>query len=155
MKIKDIMSKDCCYVADTATIQQAAQKMLELDCGFIPVGKNEKLCGVVTDRDIATRAVAKNLSADTKVTEIMSDQVLYCFETDSASDVAKNMSENRVRRLIVLNNAQDKKLCGVVSVCDIVTASGTEADASANLIKNLSQQGGKNSQSAKKSSKAA
>lgn len=155
MKIKDIMSKECQFVTHNATLQQAAQKMQELDCGFIPVGKDNKLCGIITDRDIAVRAVAQNLPSDTPVSKIMSEQVLYCFETDDVQDIAANMTENRVRRLVVLNNKKDKKLCGVVSVCDIVTASRAESDTNSQLIRGISQQGGKNSQSAKKSSKAA
>lgn len=155
MKIKDVMSKECQFVPHNATLQQAAQKMQELDCGFIPVGKDNKLCGVITDRDIAVRAVAQNLANDTPVSQIMSEQVLYCFETDDVNQIATNMTENRVRRLVVLDNKKDKKLCGVVSICDIVNANRTEAETSSKLIRGVSQQGGKNSQSANKGSKAA
>lgn len=155
MKIKDIMSKDCHVLPHNATLQQAAQKMQELDCGFIPINKDNKLCGIVTDRDIAVRGVAQNMSPDTSVSDIMSEQVLYCFETDDVNDIATNMTDNRVRRLVVLNNKKDKKLCGIVSVCDIVTASRTEAETCGQLIRGVSQQGGKHNQSKETSSRAA
>lgn len=139
MQIKDIMCDDCCYISDTATLREAAQKMEELDCGCIPVGKDDKLCGIVTDRDMAIRAIAKGLSPDTKVSEIMTKKVLYCFETDNVQDVAANMSNNQVRRLIVLNNAQDKKLCGIVAVSDIVTADNTKENTAGSLIRGISE----------------
>lgn len=139
MQIKDIMCDECCFILHTATLREAAQKMKELDCGCIPVGKDEKLCGIVTDRDIAIRATAKGLGPDTKVSEIMTEKVLYCFETDNIQDVAANMSDNQVRRLIVLNNSKDKKLCGIVSVCDIVTADKTKEDTAGTLIRGISE----------------
>lgn len=156
MKIKDIMTENCCFVPHTATLQEAAQKMAEMDCGFMPVGKNDKLCGIVTDRDIAIRAVAKNLATDTAVSKIMSDKVLYCLETDSVNDIARNMSENRVRRLVVLNNAKDKKLSGIVSICDIVTAQNTESSTAHQLIQGVSRNNNsRNSKTGKNPSKAA
>jgi CBS domain-containing protein len=145
--IKSIMCTSPTWLPTNATIQQAAQKMLELDCGFIPVGTNDKLTGIITDRDIATRATAKNLPASTSVEQIMSKQVLYCYETDNTQDVAKNMSDNQVRRLIVLNNDKDKKLVGIVSISDIVTANKTDATTSSELIKCVSTQSSKNNQS--------
>ena len=137
-KIKEIMCTSPTWLPTTATIQEAAQKMQALDCGFIPVGNGEKLQGVVTDRDITTRATAKGLAATTKLSEILSKKVLYCFETDLTSDVARNMADNQVRRLVVLNNTTDKKLVGIVSVCDIVTANKTEASTASELIKSVS-----------------
>ncbi len=145
--IKSIMCTSPTWLPTNATIQQAAQKMLELDCGFIPVGSGEKLTGIITDRDIATRATAKNLPASTSVEQIMSKQVLYCYETDNTQDVAKNMSDNQVRRLIVLNNDKDKKLVGVVSISNIVTANKTDATTSSELIRCVSTQSSKNNQS--------
>ena len=135
------------WLPATATIQEAAQKMSELDCGFIPVGSGEKLQGIVTDRDIATRATAKGLAPTTKLSEILSPKVLYCYETDSTSDVARNMADNQVRRLVVLTNATDKKLSGIVSVSDIVTANKTEASTASELIKSVSKSSGTSSKS--------
>jgi CBS domain-containing protein len=150
-KIKDIMCATPTWLPTTATIQEAAAKMAELDCGFIPVGEKDKLAGVITDRDIATRATAKGLPATTPVSEIMSSKVLYCYETDSTTDVASNMATNQVRRLVVLTNATDKKLAGIVSVCDVVTANTTEASTCHALLKGVSS----SSSSANSKSKAA
>jgi len=136
--IKDIMCTSPTWLPKTATIQEAAAKMAELDCGFIPVGEKEKLVGIVTDRDIALRATAKGLPATTPVSEVMTSKVLYCYETDTTSDVVKNMGDNQVRRLVVLTNATDKKLSGVVSVCDVVTSNKTEATTCHNLMKSVS-----------------
>ena len=146
--IKNIMCTTPTWLPQTATVQEAAKTMLELDCGFIPVGENDKISGIVTDRDIATRAVAKGLPATTPLSEVMSsEKVLYCYETDSTTEVANNMAENQVRRLIVLNNPTDKKLCGIVSVCDIVTANKTEAATCQHLVKSISTSSTKNNQS--------
>ena len=153
VKIKDIMCTSPTWLPESATIQEAATKMLELDCGFIPVGTGEKLSGIVTDRDIATRATAKGLPNTTKLSDIMSSKVLYCYETDSTSDVARNMANNAVRRLVVLTNNTDKKLSGIVSVCDIVTAAKTEASTTAELIKSVSKSSS-NAVSGKKSKAA-
>jgi signal-transduction protein with cAMP-binding, CBS, and nucleotidyltransferase domain len=136
--IKDIMCTSPSWLPQTATIQEAAAKMAELDCGFIPVGEKEKLVGIVTDRDIALRATAKGLPPTTKVSEIMTSKVLYCYETDTTSDVVKNMGDNQVRRLVVLSNSSDKKLTGIVSVCDVVTSNKTEATTCHNLMKSVS-----------------
>lgn len=149
MTIKEIMSTTVCYLSKSTTLQQAAQKMLELDCGFIPVGDGDKLDGIVTDRDIAVRGVAKGLDGSATLSEIMSTKVLYCYETDDTQDVAKNMAQNQVRRLVVLNNPTDKKLAGVVAVCDITTANETEAATSHQMIKSISTQSPQNNQSAK------
>jgi CBS domain-containing protein len=139
MQVKSVMTTNPTWLPTNATIQQAAQKMQELNCGFIPVGENEKLTGVITDRDIATRAVAKGKSADTPVTEIYSDKVLYCLETDTIDDVVQNMKEQQIRRLIVLNNKKDKKLVGVVSICDLVQKA--QDDTNSQLIKGVSKAG--------------
>lgn len=155
MNIKDIMCKSPTYLPKDATIQEAATKMLEIDCGFIPVGNGDKLCGIVTDRDIATRAIAKGLGPQTKLSEVMSEKVLYCYETQSTEEVAKNMCDNQIRRLVVLNNPQDKKLCGVVSVSDIVTANQTQESTSCKLIKSVSTQSTQNNQSSQQQSRAA
>jgi len=138
MKIKDVMTASPTFLKSSATIQEAAQKMAELDCGFLPVGEGDKLIGTVTDRDIATRAVAKGLAPTTKVADVMTKKVLYCTETDTTEEIAQNMAENEVRRLIVLNDRSAKKLVGIVSLCDIVNANNTKADTAATLIKGVS-----------------
>jgi CBS domain-containing protein len=149
MKIKDIMSASPAFLLSTATIQEAAQKMAEIDCGFLPVGGgNDKLVGTVTDRDIAIRAVAKGLAPTAKVTEIMTNQVKYCTQDDTIEAVAENMAENQIRRLVVLNNRKEKRLVGVVSIGDLVTARSTKPETCQTVIKGVSQPSQKKRQAA-------
>lgn len=122
MKIRDIMTKNVQYVSSATSLKKAAETMARLETGFLPLGDSpqEKLLGVVTDRDITVRGVAKGLDPEsTPVDRVKTDRVLYCFEDDSAEDAARNMGEQEVYRLVVLNNSQDKRLSGVVSLADI------------------------------------
>lgn len=127
MQIREIMSTKPEIITPQTTLQEAAEKMRELDCGFLPVGANDRLQGMVTDRDIAIRAIAEGRDPkETPVSEIMTEKVLYCFEEDDLRDAARSMKEQQVRRLVVLNNRQDKRLTGVVSLGDIATRCGDE-----------------------------
>ena len=123
MKISEAMTSNPEYLTPDTTILEAAQRMRDLDCGFLPVSdkKDEKLQGVITDRDITIRAVAENLSPrETPVTNILSGKVLYCYADDDLQSAAQSMHDQQVYRLIVLNNKDDKQLVGVVSLNDIV-----------------------------------
>ena len=123
MQVKDIMSKDAKYVAGNTNLCEAAKMMSMLDCGFLPIGDSEKdkLKGVVTDRDMIMRGLAEDCDPkQTTVEEIMTDKVLYCFEDDSPENAAEDMRKQNVYRLIVLDNKEDKRLAGVVTLGDIV-----------------------------------
>src|SRR6185437_13726861 len=92
--------------------------MEEADIGFLPVGENDKLVGMLTDRDIALRAVAQGKDPKkTKVRDVMTKRVLYCTADEDVEDAASNMAELRIRRLPIVD--QDKRLVGVVSIGDI------------------------------------
>lgn len=78
------------------TIQQAASRMAELDADVLPVGENDRLVGMITDRDIAIRAVAQGKGPDTKVREVMTSEVRYCFEDGHLDEVVHNMGENNL-----------------------------------------------------------
>lgn len=122
MNISQIMTRDPHYLLPSATLADAARQMQEFDCGFLPIADDaeSKLQGVITDRDIVVRGIARGLDPkSTSVDEVRSDRVLYCFEEDDVEAVAHNMNEQQVSRLIVLNNPQEKRLCGVVSLGDI------------------------------------
>jgi len=118
MQIREIMTKDVKVVSPKDTIKKAANLMEEKDCGSLPVGENDRLVGLITDRDIALRAVAKGKAPDTcTVREVMSSGVKYVFDDETTDAVADSMSKLQVRRLPVLNH--EKRLVGIVSLGDL------------------------------------
>jgi len=142
MKISEAMSRDVQVTSPTQTIRDAARLMAECDVGSLPVGDNDRLVGVITDRDIAIRAVAEGKAPTTKVSEVMSREVLYCFDDQDVEDVAQNMADEKVRRMPVVN--RDKRLVGIISLADL--ARNEDADTTAQAISNISQPGGQHSQ---------
>jgi CBS domain-containing protein len=117
MKVRDAMTDDVCLTDPDRSIRDAAEMMAEQDIGALPVGENDRLVGMITDRDIAVRAVARGLDPDTKIREVMSPEVMYCFEDQDLNDAAQNMGGVKVRRLPVLN--RDKRLVGIISLSDL------------------------------------
>ena len=142
MKVSKIMSRDVTLLNPDQTICVAASLMAEIDAGALPVGENDRLVGMITDRDIVIRAVAQGRSADTKVADVMSKEVLYCFDTDEIDDVARNMGKARVRRLPVVN--RDKRLVGIVSLGDL--ARNDDATNIGQTMTRVSAPGGKHDQ---------
>jgi len=121
MKIKDAMSPDVKYVKIDTPISQVARLMKEHECGSIPVSENEKLVGMITDRDIVLRCVAKDFDAVLMMAkDCMSARMLYCRDTDDVKDVLKNMGEQAVRHLPVVD--ENKRLVGIVSFGDLSAA---------------------------------
>jgi CBS domain-containing protein len=143
MKVSEAMTTDVRIASPGQTIQEAARMMAEIDAGVLPVGDNDRLVGMITDRDIAVRAVADGLPPDTPVSAVMSREVKYCFADDDVDEVAHNMGDIQVRRLPVLN--KDKRLVGILSVGDIAMAEGPEPAGEA--ICGISEPGGQHSQS--------
>ncbi|MEX0590059.1 MAG: CBS domain-containing protein [Xanthobacteraceae bacterium] len=142
MKVGTAMTKDVRIASPSQSIRDAARTMAELDVGSLPVGENDRLVGMITDRDIAVRAVALDLDPDTPVRKVMSAEVKYCFEDEEVDEVAENMGEIKVRRLPVLD--RKKRLVGIVSLGDVARAD----DGSAGLaIREISEPGGEHSQS--------
>ena len=119
MKVKDVMTTNVRLARPDQTIAEAARAMSECDAGALPVGDDTRLVGMITDRDIAIRAIAKDLGPETLVRDVMSKDVLYCFEDEALDHVADNMGEQRVRRLPVLN--REKRLVGILSFGDLAT----------------------------------
>jgi CBS domain-containing protein len=117
MKVRDIMTREVRLLNPDQTIREAASLMAEVDAGALPVGENDRLVGMITDRDIVIRAVAQGRPVDTKVAAVMSKEVLYCFDTDDLDDVSRNMGKAQVRRLPVIN--ADKRLVGIISLGDL------------------------------------
>ena len=117
MKVSECMTREVRLVAPEETLQDAARMMADIDAGILPVGEDDRMIGMITDRDIAIRGVALGRAPDAKVREIMSDEVRYCFEDDDAEAVLDNMAAIQVRRLPVVD--RDKRLVGIVSIADL------------------------------------
>lgn len=142
MKVHECMTSDVCIANPAQTLRQAASMMADIDAGALPVGENDRLVGMITDRDIAIRAVARGLSPDAKVGDVMSKEVLYCFADEDLDNVAKNMSDAKVRRLPVLN--RDKRLVGILSIGDLVLHE--DSKTAGTTIAHISERGGAHSQ---------
>ena len=143
MKVCDAMSRDVQVASPTLSIRNAAKIMAKIDAGVLPVGENDRLIGMITDRDIAVRAVAEGKATTTKVRDIMSEEVLYCFEDQDLEEVARNMSIMKIRRLPVVN--QDKRLVGILSFGDL--ARNEDPTTAGQAISQISEPGGDHSQS--------
>jgi CBS domain-containing protein len=129
MRISEIMTRDPELIEPNATIRDAAKRMKNEDIGALPIGENDRLIGMVTDRDIAVRAVAEERDpASTTVRDVMSEKIYYCFDDDDIEEVARCMADNQVRRLPILN--RDKRLVGIVSLADIAQT-GEECEKTA------------------------
>jgi CBS domain-containing protein len=143
MQVSQAMSPDVRIASPNQSIRDAARLMAHIDAGALPVGENDQLVGMITDRDIAVRAVGAGKGPDTPVREIMSKEVKYCFEDDDLDEVAQNMADIKVRRLPVLN--RNKRLVGILSLGDIALAEGAGSAGSA--LCGISEPGGEHSQS--------
>jgi CBS domain-containing protein len=117
MNVSEVMSRDVKIASPEDTLQNAAQMMEGIDAGALPVGENDRLVGILTDRDITLRAVARGKSPSCKVRDVMSDSIKYVYEDDTVEKVAKSMGDLQVRRLPVLD--RKKRLVGIVSLGDL------------------------------------
>ena len=143
MRVSEAMSREVRLAAPGQSIRDVAKIMAEIDAGSMPVGENDRLVGMITDRDIAIRAVALGKGPETPVRDVMStDQVLYCFEDEELEHVAKNMGDEQVRRLPVVN--RDKRLVGIVSLGDV---SQKEKRAAGKAVSGVSRPGGQHTNS--------
>lgn len=142
MKISDCMTRDVQIVDPGDTIQRAAQAMAQTDTGALPVGEGDRLVGMITDRDIAIRAVADGKGPDARVRDVMSGEIRYCYEDDSVADVLQNMGDLQVRRLPVLS--REKRLVGIISLSDF--AIGGAAPQAGDALGGIARPGGEHSQ---------
>jgi CBS domain-containing protein len=118
MQVREIMSKKVTWVAPEMTLQDAAKKMRDADIGCLPVGKDDKLIGMITDRDITCRAVAAGRgTAKSTVADAMSNGIAYCFDDEDVKDAAQLMEKKQIHRLPVLN--RNKRMVGILSVGDL------------------------------------
>ena len=126
MKIKEAMTTNVRIAKPDQTIREAAQAMAEVDSGALPVSENDRLIGMITDRDIAVRGVGEGKGPETSVREVMTGHVDYCFEDQDVEEVTKNMASIKVRRLPVLN--REKRLVGIISLGDIAQSGEARTD---------------------------
>jgi CBS domain-containing protein len=144
MKVREAMTRDVRLVRPDQPIREAAKLMGELDIGALPVEENDRLVGMITDRDIAVRAVAAGRGADTPIRDVMSGEIKYCYEDQTVDEVTQNMGELRIRRLPVLN--RDKRLVGILSLGDLAIDE-TARDEAGEALGGISRPGGQHSQS--------
>ncbi len=137
MQVREVMTKRPHYLASDVTIREAAQTMRDNNTGFEPLVENDKVVGVVTDRDIALRAFAEDRGPNDKANTIATEKVLYAYEDDDVEDVIQNMADMQVQRLLVLNNQDNKDLVGIVTLGDI--ADHCKDDALARKLVNVAR----------------
>jgi CBS domain-containing protein len=127
-KVSEVMTRDIHVARPDQTIADAAAEMARADIGSLPVGDKDRLVGMVTDRDLVVRALAKGLDAKTRVSEVMTASIKYCYDDQDIDEVARNMAELCVRRLPVVN--RDKRLVGFIALSNIVQGDdGASKDA--------------------------
>jgi CBS domain-containing protein len=124
MQVQEIMTRDVAIVSPDDTLKTAAVRMAQLDVGALPVGEGDRLVGILTDRDIAIRGIAEGMGPSAKVREVMTPDIKYCFADQELDEIAENMADIQVRRLPVLD--RDKRLVGILSLCDIATSDDLE-----------------------------
>jgi CBS domain-containing protein len=125
MEIKDIITPSPRCISPGDSLVEAAAEMKALDIGWLPICENDRLIGTVTDRDITIRAVAEGFDPNiTTVRQVMSRNIIYCFEDHDIEYAAEMMEKNQIRRLPVLD--QNKRLVGIISLGDLVVRTGAD-----------------------------
>ena len=144
MKVAECMTSDAQTVTPDQPIREAASFMLSADAGALPVVEGEVLRGMITDRDIAVRAVAEGKGPDTLVREVMTDEALAVYDDQDVEEAATLMSDRQVRRLPVKSRDGDR-LIGLISLADITKANQDEASQVA--LDGITEPGGEHNQS--------
>ena len=142
MKVSEVMTRDVQTVRPDQPVQEAASFMLSANAGSIPVTDGDRLIGMITDRDIAVRGVAKGYGPDTPVRELMTDEIICARDDDDVEDIASRMSDAQVRRLPVID--RDERLCGIVSLGDL--SRGTNEGTASEALQGVSEPGGRHQQ---------
>jgi len=125
MHVRDVMTRGAECARPEDTLQHAAERMKELDVGVLPVCENDRIVGMVTDRDITVRATADGATpGSARVRDVMTPDVVYCFEDQDAAEASRLMKDHQIRRLAVMN--RDKRLVGIVSLGDLAVETGDE-----------------------------
>jgi CBS-domain-containing membrane protein len=126
--ISEVMTRDVNVVSPDDTVQKAAQAMRDWNVGALPVCNGKRLVGMITDRDITIRAAAEGQAPDAvRVSEIMSNEVQWCFEDQTVGEVLQQMGDQQLRRIPVIN--RNMELAGMVSLGDLATTEGVDTDS--------------------------
>lgn len=129
MLVKECMTKKVSRLTPNDTLRAAVKLMSDKDVGAVLIEENDRLVGVLTDRDIVVRAFKEGLDLSAPIRKAMTPKILYCFDDDSIEDVADNMGKNQVHRLPVIDH--NKRLVGIVSVGDISTKASKKSAGAA------------------------
>lgn len=124
MQVKEIMTSDVRMAEPEMSLTDAAVIMRDQDIGVVPVQQNDRLVGMVTDRDIVVRGLANGGGSKVAVKDVMSPKILYCYDDQTLDEAATYMGDNQVRRLPVVN--RDKRLVGMVSIGDMSVGGDTQ-----------------------------
>lgn len=118
MKVREVMHPGVHWVEPGTSILEIAKVMRDQDIGAVPVGENDRLVGMVTDRDIVCRGIAKGFDCSTMTArDVMTTGIIYCRENEELDDAVRIMEQHEVRRLPVIND--EKRLVGILSLGDI------------------------------------
>ena len=138
MKVSEVMTREVETIRPDQTAQDAARFMLNADAGSIPVADGGRLIGMITDRDIAVRGIAKGYGPDTPVRELMTDDLVVVRIDDDIEEAAEKMSDAQVRRLPVIDH--EERLCGILSLGDI--AREADEECAERALEGVTQPGG-------------
>ncbi|HTJ88628.1 MAG TPA: CBS domain-containing protein [Acidocella sp.] len=120
MYVREVMTSQAEWIAPTLSLSEAAQKLRDQKIGCLPVGDNDRLVGMLTDRDIVCRAVADGADpATTKVGDVMTKGITYCFEDDTVEAAIDQLEANRIHHIPVLS--RQKRMIGIVSLSDLAS----------------------------------
>jgi CBS domain-containing protein len=125
MHVSEVMTAQVVTAKPSSTITEVARIMEQIEIGSVPVVENDRVVGLVTDRDIVIRGIAAGVGLDSPVSQVMSDAVQTCREDDNVADAAARMGSQQIRRLIVLDDKG--KLAGILSLGDIAQDYGAKA----------------------------
>lgn len=125
MKVSEAMHAPAEWVDSDTPVSEIAARMAKDDIGAVPIGKNDRLVGMITDRDLATRVVAKGLNAQkTTAEEVMTAGIIYCRDEETVEDAVHLMDQKKIRRLPVLD--ADKQMVGMLSLGDVAHGGGLQ-----------------------------
>jgi CBS domain-containing protein len=142
MKVSDVMTPEVQLCTPDDTLKGAAQAMAALGVGLLPVTDNDRLVGMISDRDIAIRGIGMGRGPEGRVGDVMTAEVKYCYDDQDLDEVSANMGEIQVRRLPVLN--RNKQLVGIIALGDIALVQGGNGTGAA--LCGISRPGGQHVQ---------